>query len=147
MNLKNAALTTGQSTKAKKAMKALKGFKAPFWVVDGNFTATVEDIFVLARQLKPDGIWIDGAYLLKHPKERDRFKRVAENADMIKQNLSDICPVVCSWQFAKSAVKKNFKKGEKPGLEDIGYSDAIAQVSSLVMATLEEDRAKPISCG
>ena len=84
-------------------------------------------------------IFIDGGYLMKHPKERDRYKRVAENADMMKQTLSDICPIMVSWQFAKTAAKKNWKKGEKPTMEDIGYSDAIPQVSSLVLATMEEE--------
>ena len=52
--LKNALLSTNNLNKVKGALKEIKGFKAPFWVVDGNFTATVEDVYVLARQLKPD---------------------------------------------------------------------------------------------
>ena len=103
--------------------------RAPFYVVDGNLAATVEDIWALARQLKPDAIFIDGAYLVKHPKERDRYRRVAENAELMKSELAALAPTVCSWQFAKSAAKKNKKQGEKPDLEDIGYTDAIAQVS------------------
>jgi hypothetical protein len=76
---------------------------------------------------------------MKHPKEKDRYKRVAENADLMKQELAAIAPLCVSWQFAKTASKKNAKKGEKPGLEDIGYSDAIPQVSSVVLATLQEE--------
>jgi hypothetical protein len=80
------------------------------------------------------------AYLLKHPRERDRYKRVAENADLIKQHLSDLAPTVCSWQFSREAAKKSKSKGtEHVGLEHIGYSDVIAQVSSLVLGLFEEE--------
>lgn len=59
--------------------------------------------------------------------ERDRFRRVAENADLIKQELASIAPTVVSWQFARSASKKNAKKGEEVTMDDIGYTDAIGQ--------------------
>ena len=65
--IKNAGLTSASLTKYKEGLTLLKGHHAPFWIVDGNLTATVEDIWMLARQLKPGGIWIDGGYLLKHP--------------------------------------------------------------------------------
>lgn len=136
-HLKQGALTTGGKAKLKKGLTEIQGYGAPFWIVDGNLTATVEDIYMLARQLNPDAIFIDGAYLLKHPRERDRYKRVAENADLLKSELAALCPVVASWQFAKSASKKNAKKGETVGLEDIGYTDAIAQVSSIVLGILQ----------
>ena len=136
-------LKHGMSTKEMKKLKdgltMIKGYAAPFYVVDGNLAATVEDIWALARQLKPDAIFIDGAYLVKHPKERDRYRRVAENAELMKSELAALAPTVCSWQFAKSAAKKNKKQGEKPDLEDIGYTDAIAQVSSLVLGLFEDD--------
>jgi len=139
MKLKNAELSTNYVNKMKSTLLEIKNAKSAFWVVDGNFTANVEDIWMLARQLKPDSIWIDGGYLLKHPRERDRYRRVAENAELIKQELSDLAPTVVSWQFAKSGAKKNKKKGESADLEDIGYTDAIAQVSSLVLGLLDED--------
>ena len=148
--VKNAELSTKHLDKLKFALTEIKGYGAPLWVVDGNFTATVEDIWMLARQLGPDAIYIDGGYLLKHPRERDRFKRVAENADLIKQDLSDIAPVACSWQFSRSASKKGQgkTKGSKPaeeaGLEDIGYTDAIGQASSLVLGLFEEESVETI---
>jgi DnaB-like helicase C terminal domain len=117
----------------------------PFWVVDGNFKATVEDIWVAARQLKQDAIFIDGAYLLKHPTERDRYRRVAENADLIQQELSNIAPTVCPWQFSREAAKKIKNKGpDQVSLEDIGYSDVIGQVSSLVLGLFEGDSPETV---
>jgi replicative DNA helicase len=142
--LKNAALSTTAMGKLKGALTAVSKKDVPLWVVDGNLTATVEDIWMLAEQLKPEVIYIDGAYLLKHPTEKDRFKRVAENADLIKTRLAGDRPVVCSWQFAKTASQKAKKKNETVGLEDIGYSDAIAQVSSLVMGLFEEESVETL---
>jgi replicative DNA helicase len=137
--LKHAALGTTSKLKMKEALTVIQGFGAPFYVVDGNLAATVEDIWMLARQLKPAAIFIDGGYLVKHPSERDRFRRVAENSNLIKQNLAPIAPTAVSWQFAKTAAKKDKKKGEKVGLEDIGYTDAIAQDSSVVCGIFEDE--------
>lgn len=136
--LKHAAFGTVGLAKFKSSLSKVKSMQAPFWLLDGNLAATVEDIHAIARQLKVDGIFIDGAYLVKHPTERDRYRRVAENADLIKQELCPLAPTVASWQFAKTAAKKNKQKGEKAELEDIGYTDAIAQVSSIVLALLED---------
>ena len=138
-HVKLSKFTTKESAKFEKGLKKLQGFKAPFYIVDGNLTATVEEIQLLAQQLKPEAIFIDGAYLLKHPTERDRYKRVAENADLIKKQLAnEICPVVCSWQFARTA-SKGKKKDEPVTLDDIAYADAIGQVSSLVLGIFEEE--------
>lgn len=143
-NIKKGKLGSVGLKALKKGLSEIKGYPHPFYVVDGNLTATVEDIWMLARQLKPAAIFIDGAYLVKHPTERDRFRRVAENADLIKQELAAIAPTVCSWQFARSANKKNKKKGEKADLDDIGYTDAIGQVSSLVMGLFEEESVETL---
>jgi len=48
--------------------------------------------------------------------------------------------VVCSWQFNRDAAKKFKKKGgDTPDLEDIGYSDAIGQHSSIVLGLLQDE--------
>ena len=75
---------------------------------------------------------IDGAYLLRHRNVRlDRFTRAAENVELIKRNCTDLeMMAFCSWQFNREASKKQKKgKGEEGDLEDIGYSDAIGQIS------------------
>ena len=139
MQVKNASLTSIGLGKLKGSLLQIKNAKSAFWVVDGNFTATVDDVHALARQLKPDSIWIDGAYLLKHPTERDRFKRVAENADLIKQMLADLAPTAASWQFSRTGSKKAKKKGETADIDDIGYTDAIGQVSSVVLGLYQPE--------
>lgn len=137
--LKNAELSTEYWIKLKGALTGIKTHDVPLWVVEGNLTATVEDIWVLARQLAVGGIWIDGGYLLKHPKERDRFKRVAENAELIKQDLTPLAPTVVSWQFARPP-KGTKKTQHQYTMDDIGYTDAIAQVSSLAIGVLKPDQ-------
>lgn len=142
--LKHAALSTTNLKKLKDGLTEIKGYPHPFYVVDGNLAATVEDIWMLARQLKPAAIFIDGGYLVKHPTERDRYRRVAENVELMKQELAALAPTVVSWQFSREATKKNKKKGEKAGLEDIGYTDAIAQVSSLVLGLFQEESIETV---
>lgn len=142
--IKHANFGSEGIKKLKNGLMEVKGYAAPFYVVDGNLAATVEDIWMLARQLKPAAIFVDGAYLVKHPTERDRFRRVAENADLIKKELAAIAPTVASWQFARTASKKSKKKGEKPDLDDIGYSDAIGQVSSVVLGLFQEDTIETV---
>ncbi len=141
--LDKAALTSKHFNVLKKGLTEVSHYGEPLWIVDGNLTATVEDIWMLARQLKPHSIFIDGAYLLKHPTEKDRYKRVAENADLLKSDLAPLGPVVASWQFARPK-NKGKKKGDKPDLEDIGYTDVIGQVSSLVLALLQSDSVETV---
>jgi len=46
----------------------------------------------------------------------------------------------CSWQFNREATKKAKKGGGDHGdLEDIGYSDAIGQISSIALSLFQED--------
>ena len=140
--IKTGTLKTSIAKKLYASLYELPGYEYPFWIVDGNLAATIEDIWLMARQLKPGAIFIDGGYLVKHPTERDRYRRVAENAELMKKELAPIAPTVVSWQFAKTASKK--KKDEKVGLEDIGYTDAIAQVSSLVLGVLQPETVETV---
>ncbi len=150
-HVKHAALSTTNLKKLKNSLVNISKYGAPFWVVDGNLAATVEDIHMLARQLKPGSIWIDGGYLMKHPTVKDRYQRVAENADLAKKELASLVPTVCSWQFARpknksgGGKKLEIKGGGQPlDLDDIGYTDAIAQVSSIVVGMFEEQSVETI---
>ena len=143
-NVKKAGMSTVEMKRFKKGLKVLQGNKAPFWIVDGNLTATVEEVYMLARQLKPDAVFIDGAYLLKNPSIPDRFKRISENAELLKTWIANgIGPCVCSWQFNRDAAKK--KKGEEPDLTNIYGADTIGQVSSLVLGLFEEESVETLA--
>lgn len=142
-NLKTATFSTKALTQLVAKCDAIKGMEAPFFLVYGGSKTTVEDLVIIAHQLKPKVIFIDGAYLLRHKDPRlNTYARVEENCDLIKYKLAtDLnVPVICSWQFNREMIKKHKKKkGESIGLEDIAHSDSIGQLSSLVLGLLEDD--------
>lgn len=134
----------------------MAGGPSGFYVVDGNLAASVDDIYTLAQQLKCDQVYIDGAYLLKHPNARlDRYTKVAENTELIKQRTTDLeLPSICSYQFAKTAKKTNKGGGGKGNtttsasdevtLEDIGNSITIGQISSIVLGLFQEESVETL---
>ena len=110
------------------------------WIADGALSATVEDLQMLARQLQPDLLIIDGAYLLRHPNVRlARHDRINTNVEDIKSFLAEALniPVVQTFQFNREATKK--KTLDEVGLENIAGSDAIGQLSSVVLGLFEEE--------
>jgi replicative DNA helicase len=118
-----------------------------FYVVDGNLAASAEDVYLLASQLGVSSVYIDGAYLLKHSNPRlDRFTRVAENVELMKGATTELeIPTFASWQLNREAAKAQKKTGQSAGLEDIGYSDAIGQISSIVLALLQEEGVETLN--
>jgi replicative DNA helicase len=148
--LKSGGYSSQTYSKFAASMIAMNSAMSGFYVVDGNLAASVDDIYTLAHQLKCDQIYIDGAYLLKHPNKRlDRYTRVAENIELIKQRTSDIeMPTVASYQFARSATKgksKNPKENQdEAGLEDIAFSDGIGQISSIVLGLFQDESVETL---
>jgi replicative DNA helicase len=140
---KGQGLSTPQMVKMQGAQAKVGAHGEDFFLMDGNLSTTVEEVWNFCRRLKPDVLFIDGAYMLKHPNPRlGRFERVAENCELLKQEIAGnlSIPVAASWQFSREAAKKmGTKKGGAVGLEDIGYSDAIGQISSIVLGLLEDE--------
>ncbi len=125
----------------------LANYQTPFFVVDSRMASTVPDIETYCRAISADVIYIDGAYLLRHADSKlNRYNRVAENMDLIKDMAMRMnVPVICSWQFNREAAKKFKKKtSEDPDLEDIGYSDAIGQHSSIILGLLQDENLATI---
>jgi replicative DNA helicase len=113
--------------------------KQPFWVVDGALSATPNDLSLYARQLGADVVVVDGAYLMKSANPKlQRWERVTENAERIKGDIAEALdiPTIISYQFNREATKK---KVGAPGVEDIAYTDAIGQLSSVVLGLMQED--------
>lgn len=139
--LKMAGYATESYKKFTSGLLAMSSEKAKFYVVDGNLAAHVDDLYLLAQQLKCKAVFIDGAYLLKHKNTRlDRFTKVAENVELMKSVTTEIeVPTFASWQFSREASKKSKTKDAKVGLEDIGYTDAIGQISSIVLGLFQEE--------
>lgn len=143
--LKKAELTSKTWNRLKSDLSAMYEFEIPFWIIDGNLTATVEEIILMARQLKPDVVYIDGAYLLRHKNFRiSRWEKITENLEGIKERLaSDLnIPVIVSYQLNRQAPKK---KVEKTGLEHIAGADAIGQIASLVLGLFDEENVETFS--
>jgi replicative DNA helicase len=126
-------------------LKAMTDEQASFYVIDGNLAACVDDIYAAAEMLECKIVVIDGAYLLKHRNPRlDRFQRVAQNVEDMKQIGSDLGTVTfCSWQLNREAEKKK-KDGKEIGVGEIGYSDAIGQISSIVLGLFQEDSPETV---
>ena len=127
------------------SLHGLKKKEKPFWLVDGNLATSVDELVSLARQFKPSAVYVDGAYLLSHPDRRiSRFEKITENAEALKKRVAtelDV-PVIASYQFSREAEKKkksHSKHKEEVGLEDIYGSDAIGQLSSVVLGLFEEE--------
>lgn len=140
--LKVAGYSNQTFAKFYAGLKQLTLEQAKMYVVDGNLATSVEDLFALADMLECRVIVIDGAYLLRHRNVRlDRFTRAAENVELIKRHCTDLeMMAFCSWQFNREATKKAKKGGGDHGdLEDIGYSDAIGQISSIALSLFQED--------
>jgi hypothetical protein len=68
---------------------------------------------------------------------------VAENATLNKERLCPLAPTVVSWQFAKPPGGKG-KKAEKLTADNIGYTDAIQQLSSTALGIFEEDSVETL---
>lgn len=110
------------------------------WVADGSLSATVDDVRVLCSQLQPDVLFIDGAYLLRHPNSRlQRHDRINTNTELVKSRLADELniPVTQTFQFNREATK--VKTSDDIDLEHIAGSDAIGQVSSAVLGLFEPE--------
>lgn len=109
------------------------------WVADGALSAKVTDVQMLCAQLQPDVLFIDGAYLLRCENPRlQRHDRINTNVEDIKMLLAEQLdiPVVQSFQFNREMVGKSV---EDVDLAHIAGSDAIGQLSSVVLGLFEED--------
>jgi len=140
--LKSAELTTKTKNKVFNEMKAIKGHDKPCWIVDGNLTATVDDLKILCAQLKPDVVFVDGAYMLSPSiGYHSKWDKVTNTVEEIKRDIATNLGTVSvlSYQFNREAAKKAKKAADDIGLEDIGLSDAIGQISTLVLALLDNE--------
>lgn len=143
--LKTKQYATGNYQRFKDSLQKLQHTDGmEIYIVDGNLAADIEDIYLLAQQLQVDGVYIDGAYLCRTKNDRlARYDRVTTVAESIKSFTSQLdVPSFSTWQFNRDAVKgKNGKKEEKTQqatLEDIGMTDAVGQLSSVVLGLMQE---------
>lgn len=81
----------------------------------------------------PDGVYIDGLYLMKSdiaPKQVGRYEKVAYVTDELKSlALVTNRPIVATTQFGRGAGKG----GRSGDLENIGYTDALSTHASIII--------------
>lgn len=141
--LKKAQFATPTLQKFGERIQLMENEKGKLYIMDGRLAAGAMEIYDLADQLGCTVIIIDGAYLVKHPDKRlNKFARVDANVELFKQNTMDMdnTTTIASWQFSREQSKKSKKSGkQETDLEDIGLSDTIGQVSSVVLAFTQEE--------
>jgi replicative DNA helicase len=106
-----------------------------FWIVDGNLAASIDDVHALVHQTQPDVLYVDGGYLMQAREKRiPRYERVSQTLEFLKQEISTNLgvPVLVSYQFNKQGAKDK-------DLENIGGSDSIGQIASIVLALFEKE--------
>lgn len=120
----------------------LKEADAPFYIYDSKMAGTVADVESIAAIHGCSMIFIDGAYMLRHPDPRlGRYARVPENLDLMKQFTQRTgASLVTSWQFKRNAGKQD-AAGDVPDLDDIGYSHAIGEYMGVILGLLENPKS------
>jgi replicative DNA helicase len=137
--------TTHIQKNVKAALMGLQELPQKLYIVDGALSSTVEQVEALLQIYKPHALVIDGAYLMQHKNVKlDRYSRVGENIKALKALASKFkIPMVLSYQFNRKAAEKK-KKGESAGLEDIGSSADIEQISSIVLALKQAESTETL---
>lgn len=138
--LKTGQVASKQYKKMKQTMEGLSGGQG-MWVADGRLSVSVNDLQMLCRQLQPDVVYVDGAYMLRAgtgDRHVPRYERINQNSEMVKMMAEELnIPIVQTFQFNRGMTKK--KEIEDVDLEDIAGSDAIGQLSSLVLGTFQDE--------
>lgn len=149
--LKTKSYATGNYKKFKDSLKKLQHSDGmEIYIVDGNLAADIEDIYLLAQQLQVDGVYVDGAYLCRTKNNKlGRYERITAVAEGIKSFTSQLdIPSFSTWQFNREAAKAGKgKKGvpEEVGLENIGMTDAVGQLSSVVLGLMQEKTVETLN--
>jgi len=103
----------------------------PFQILSGGVFGTVDRIQAQIKHYRPDVVYVDGAYLVRtSTKGGQRWERALQVIEKFKNtSLSEDIPISVSYSFNKTA----------PGtLEGIGYTDGLAQLSSIAISIESE---------
>jgi len=108
------------------------------YLIQGSLNSTVENIGMRIQEIHPHVAYIDGGYLLQvNHKTTARWERVSEVAEYLKALARELnIPILVTYQFNRRG----------PGsLGNIGHSDTIGQIASIVMSIEEDDAEKAMS--
>lgn len=106
-NIRKGQLSSEQEITYKNFIMDFKGdFRGKFFIFSDEFEMYIENLNDAVMKIKPDIIFVDGIYLLKSKKERDRMKVAPIIADESKQMAKRHgIPFIASTQLNKDAIK------------------------------------------
>ena len=104
----------------------------PFHMLIGNLSKSVRDVDMMIQEHAPTGVFVDAGYLLNPTSRRAGARRFELAADTIRE-LKDLAmrrdkPIIQTVQFNRQQ-----KQDEDMSLDNIGQTDEIGQISSLVL--------------
>lgn len=138
---KGRALLKPQQRAFKNHLEVLGDYDVPLHIVDGSITTTIQDLAMLVRQLRPDALFIDGAYFIRSENQRlDGHQLIREVCHQLKALVIDMgIQAVCTWQVNREGAKgKRGPRTKGPGMENIAGSAAIEEISALILALMEK---------
>jgi replicative DNA helicase len=119
------------------SLKEMEGPGRHFYILAGSLKSTVEDLGLLVMELKPSALYIDGAYLLRiKSKQNAKWERVSDTAEYLKMMSNELqIPIIATYQFNRRG----------PGsLGNIGLSDTIGQLASIVIGIDDEEQDQTV---
>lgn len=104
----------------------------PFPIIQGGLKTTIEDMIPRIQEIKPAVLYVDGGYLLRtRIRTNSRWERVTETAEILKTFANHFAiPVITTYQFNRQGAGS---------LANIGMSDAIGQLASIVLSIDDDD--------
>lgn len=140
--LRGGELTSYGQWRLEQAVSQLEG-RQPFYFVEGQFRQSVNELTSLVHSLRPDILFVDGAYLLRLPTSSSRqplWEKIGEIAQVLK-NIAVTCniPVVVSFQINREGGRRDRQGNQDTGVEHLQLSDAIGQLSSLIVAIFNDE--------
>lgn len=104
----------------------------PFHLLIGNLSKSVRDVDMMIQEHAPTGVYLDAGYLINPTLYRPGAKRFEMAADTIRE-IKDLAmsrnkPIIQTVQFNRQQ-----KADEEMSLDNIGGTDEIGQISSLVL--------------
>ena len=145
-DLNKALMTSGAEKKLWDSLALISEHGSKFYIVDGNLTASVDDITLLARQLNVDAVYVDGAYMLTPSDSKlQGWQVIQDTSRSLKRDLAgnlDV-PVFATYQF-KGNQHTQKKQGQDLGLGDIAHSQEIQWIASVVLGITEEEDADTV---
>ena len=108
-----------------------------FYLLPGGMFSNVEDIVIITKEMRPDLLIVDGAYLLR-TQAKSWWEKNMDVASILKDlSMQQNIPIIATYQY---------NKGDKGKLEDIGGGFAIPQIASLVYS-FEYERKEDMNSG